>query len=149
MHPLPHHYRANATASAEGLVTVSSSGLPDLATGPPVEFGGPGDLWSPETLLVAAAVDCFILTFRAVARASAFAWHDLTCRGEGVLDRVDGVTRFKGLSLHAQLSVPPGGDSDRAKRLLTKAEQSCLITNSLAFAPTLVCSVTSTGGSQG
>jgi organic hydroperoxide reductase OsmC/OhrA len=31
------------------------------------QLGGPGGQWSPETLLVAAAAECFILTFRAVA----------------------------------------------------------------------------------
>ena len=34
------------------------------------EFGGPGDLWSPETMLAGAVAGCFILTFRAAARAS-------------------------------------------------------------------------------
>ena len=144
MQPLPHHYRVDATAQAEGTVTVSAAGLPVLVTSPPAEFGGPGNQWSPETLFVAAAVDCFILTFRAVAQASKLAWRELTCRGEGVLDRVDGVTRFKGISLHAQLALPAGSEADRAKRLLTKAEKTCLITNSMAFAPTLVCSVTIT-----
>ena len=61
----------NASAAPAGSVDVTSAGLPDLATAPPVEFEGPGDAWSPETLLCAALVDCFILTFRAVARAAA------------------------------------------------------------------------------
>jgi organic hydroperoxide reductase OsmC/OhrA len=142
MQPFPHHYRVDATAPAIGSVIVSAAGVPTLSAAPPAEFGGPGDQWSPETLFVGAAVSCFILTFRAVAQASQFDWRELTCRGEGILDRVDGTTRFKGLSLHAQLVVPPNVDHERGKRLLTKAEHGCLITNSLAFAPTLVCSVT-------
>ena len=43
----------------------------------PVEFDGPGDRWSPETLLIAAIADCFILTFRAIACATRMDWQGL------------------------------------------------------------------------
>ena len=44
-------------------------------------------LASIPTLLIAAVADCFILTFRAVARASRFEWISLGCTVDGVLDR--------------------------------------------------------------
>jgi len=128
---LPHHYRVEATASVEGLVNVASASLETLSTAPPAEYGGPGDRWSPETLLAAAVADCFILTFRAIARASSLDWTDLRCEVEAVLDRVERTTRFTGMTLRAFLAVPPGADADKATRLLAKAEQGCLVTNSL------------------
>ncbi len=71
MHDFPHHYRCLATANAtQSVVQVSSDGLTNLATGAPREFGGPGDQWSPEALLVATVADCFVLTFRAIAAPS-------------------------------------------------------------------------------
>ena len=70
MQEFPHHYVAAASAESEGSVEVTSPGLESLETAGPAEFGGPGDLWSPETLLVAAVADCFILGFRAIARAA-------------------------------------------------------------------------------
>lgn len=133
MKSLPHRYRAEATATSEGEVRVASPGLPALTTAPPAEYDGPGDLWSPETLLVASVVDCFVLTFRAIARASSLAWIELRCEGDGELDRVEHVTRFTGMTLRAFLTIPPDGDADKAARLLDKAERTCLITNSLAF----------------
>ncbi|MBI3783468.1 MAG: OsmC family protein [Deltaproteobacteria bacterium] len=139
MHPFPHQYLVRATGKAEGLIAVSAPAVPTLQTAAPAEFGGPGDQWSPETLLVAAAADCFILTFRAIAGASKLAWNDLTCDADGKLDRVDGVTRFTGLTLRARLSVPSGTDTERARRLLEKAEKNCLITRSLAFPIELIC----------
>ena len=87
MQELPHRYNVGAAAGPEGPVELSSPGVPDLASAPPAEFGGPGDKWSPETLLVAAVADCFILTFKAIARASRFDWSNLSCQVEGVLDR--------------------------------------------------------------
>ena len=141
MQAYPHHYLVEAMARAEGDVTNAAPGLPALATAPPAEFGGPGDRWSPETLLVAAVADCLILTFRAVAGASSVPWLDIACRAEGVLDRVDGVTRFTELRLHARLELPPGGDTARAERLLEKAEKACLVTNSLNVEPKLTVEV--------
>src|SRR5215510_7751370 len=109
-----------------GDVQVGSGDLPALATASPREFDGPGDRWSPETLLTGAVADCFILTFRAIARASKLVWHDLECDATGTLDRVDGVTRFTAVDLHARLAVPPGVDEALAARLLHKAEERCL-----------------------
>ena len=137
----PHEYEVAASGAPEGPVSVSSPGLEPLETAAPAQFGGPGDRWSPETLFVGAAVDCFILTFRAISRASQLPWTQLRCTGRGTLDRLEGGMRFTALALDVQLVVPPGVEADRAKRLLEKAEKSCLITRSLAFEPTLVTAV--------
>lgn len=131
MHPYPHHYTVHASAEPTGDVPVSGTGLPALATAPPAEFDGPGDRWSPETLLCAAVADCFLLSFRAVARASKLDWNSLESRVEGKLDRVDGRTFFTEIVVHATLRVPSGTDQDRATKLMEKAEHVCLISNSL------------------
>ncbi|MCU0989627.1 MAG: OsmC family protein [Xanthomonadales bacterium] len=98
---------------------------------PPAEFGGPGDMWSPETLLVASVANCFILTFRAVARASDFQWNELDCTVVGILNRVDRVTRFTEFQISVKLRLPAGADWHKAHRLAEKSESVCLITNSL------------------
>jgi len=131
MQDLPHHYVVSAGAKTAGNVTLSSHGVIDLESAPPAEFGGPGDQWSPESLLVAAVADCFILSFRAIARASRLEWDSLTCQVEGTLDRVERVTQFTGFTVTATLDVAAETDTAKAERLLEKAEQVCLITNSL------------------
>ena len=88
MKNLPHRYKVEASANSQGSVAIASSGLETLSTAPPPQYGGPGDRWSPETLLVASVVDCFVLTFRAIARASSLVWVALRCEGEGELDRM-------------------------------------------------------------
>jgi organic hydroperoxide reductase OsmC/OhrA len=120
---------------------VAATGLPTLQTAPPAEFDGPGDRWSPETLLCAAVADCFVLSFRAVARASKLDWTGLECKVEAKLDRVDGRTFFTELTVHASLNVPAGTDPARATKLLEKAEHVCLITNSLVAERQLVPTV--------
>jgi organic hydroperoxide reductase OsmC/OhrA len=131
MDALPHRYTATAIGSADGDVALLADGLPTLHSASPAEFGGPGDRWSPETLIVAAVADCFVLTFRAVARASSLAWTTMHCEVEGKLDRVERVTRFTRLDVRVRLYVPPEADEELAQRVLQKAKQACLITNSL------------------
>lgn len=131
MHPYPHQYTVHVNADPTGDVPLDSAGLPTLATAPPVEFDGPGGRWSPETLLCAAVADCFVLSFRAVARASKLDWTALDARVEGKLDRVDGRTFFTEFVVHATLRVPAGTDQDRAAKLMAKAEHVCLVSNSL------------------
>jgi organic hydroperoxide reductase OsmC/OhrA len=137
MHDFPHHYGVKATMNPNDNVQLSSQGLQPFASAPPTEFGGPGDQWSPETLLVAAVADCFALSFRAISRASKFDWQALECQVEGTLDRLDGATQFTAFTVHATLTIPSGGDEARARKLLEKAEHLCLITNSLKAASTL------------
>jgi organic hydroperoxide reductase OsmC/OhrA len=131
MHPYPHHYVVRAAATPEGDVPVDADRLPTLQTAPPAEFDGPGDRWSPETLFCAAIADCFLLSFRSVARASKLEWQGLECSVEGKLDRVEGKSRFTHVLVKATLRVPAGTDQARAVKLLEKAEQVCLISNSL------------------
>ena len=134
MHPFPHLYTVSAAATASGPVTLESPGLAALASDAPAEFDGPGDRWSPETLLTAALVDCFVLSFRAVAAASRYEWSRLECRAEGRLERVERITQFTAFTLQATLTLPPSADAGRAHKLLEKAEQLCLISNSLKAA---------------
>jgi len=131
MQAYPHTYQASSTARDAGMVTVASPRLPSLETAPPPEFGGPGGAWSPETLLCAAVADCFVLTFRSLSRAAHFEWRHLDCHVEGVLDRVERVPRFTRYTTRADLTVPRGADVAKAHDLLERAEQACLIANSL------------------
>lgn len=137
MQDYPHHYFVTASANEQGDVNLSGDQLETIPSAPPAEFGGPGDQWSPETLLVSAVAGCFILTFRAIARGSKLPWVSLECRAEGILDRVDSVTQFSGYRIHAKLTVPPGTNEERADRLLHRAEQFCLVTNSFKVSPEL------------
>jgi len=131
MHPYPHSYSVTASGQASGLVSIGSPGLAELATAPPPQFDGPGDQWSPETLLCAAVADCFILTFRALARAARLEWLQLECRVEGTLERVERVAQFTRFATFATLTIAATTDAEQARKLLGQAEHSCLISNSL------------------
>lgn len=132
MQVLPHLYTVRASGPVVGLVSLSSDGVQELPTAPPREFDGPGDQWSPESLLVGAVASCFVLTFRAIARASKLEWTRLECSVEGHLDRVDGVTKFTRVEVKAKLIAPSTSSEQQCRRALEKAERGCLVSNSLS-----------------
>src|SRR5271155_3778881 len=131
MHPFPHHYAVNASIRPDGDVPLSTEGVRIIESSSPKEFDGPGNQWSPEGLLTASVADCFVLNFRAIATASKFAWQRLEASTQGTLDRVDGTIRFTRFDTQAKLHIAAGADAERAKRLLEKAESTCLVSNSL------------------
>jgi organic hydroperoxide reductase OsmC/OhrA len=131
MEAFPHRYSVKGSGRPLGDVELTAERLPMLRSASPAEFGGPGDRWSPETLLIGAVADCFILTFRAIATASKLSWISLDCEAIGTLDRVDHATQFTRFDVTAHLVVPFGDDTGRAGRALEKAERNCLISNSL------------------
>lgn len=141
MQALPHRYRVKGTGRTTGDIELTAERLTMLRSASPAEFDGPGDRWSPETFLVGAVADCFILTFRAVANASKLSWISLDCDVTGTLDRIDRVTQFTGFDMTAHLVLPAGQDADQAQHILEKAERSCLIANSLKASIALAATV--------
>ena len=131
MKNFPHRYSVTANAVPQDSVILSADGLPNISSMPPIEFDGPGDQWSPESLLVASVADCFIFTFRAISRASKLTWQNLECTADGILEQIESRSRFTEFVVHATLWIPNASDKDKAQRLLEKAEKVCLITNSL------------------
>ena len=131
MRPYPHTYVVEASARPAGDLAVSSGQLPHLTAAAPAEFDGPGDRWSPETLLCASVANCFVLTFRAYARASKLEWTGLKCRTQAVLENAGGVPQFTRFVTHATLEISAGTDAANARKLLQKAEDRCLVANSL------------------
>lgn len=132
MKPLPHQYDLHLAGDASAYGLLTGEDLPDLRTTSPKDFDGPGDAWTPEHLLLAAIEACFLFTLRAMARVSKFEYTAVSVDAEGTVDRPDGVTRFTTIRLKATLTVPPGADHDRARRLLEKAEKGCLVSASLS-----------------
>ncbi len=132
MHPFPHHYSVHTTVRPDGDVPLASEGVRVIESAPPKEFDGPGNQWAPEQLLTAAVIDCFVLSFRAIAAASKYAWVSLEATTRGTLERVDGKMRFTRFDTPAKLPVHTGADIDRAKTLMEKAEANCLVANSLS-----------------
>jgi peroxiredoxin-like protein len=131
MDSLPHLYSVIVNAEPEHALKASAPHLPTLDVAPPRQFDGPGDKWSPEELLLAAVANCFVLSFRTVASIAKLEWQTIQCTTEGVLDKVERAMQFTEIISKVVLTVGDEDSRSKAEKTLEKAEQICIVSNSL------------------
>lgn len=124
--PFPHHYSATLAGAQLGAASRSS-----IAIGPPSEFGGTDDVWSPEHLLLGAVLACLKATFDAYARRASLRVDDWRGQVDGTLEKGSGGPVFTSIRLSVELETAPG-DEARAKQLLETAERDCIVSRALA-----------------
>jgi uncharacterized OsmC-like protein len=96
----------------------------------PPEFEGPGGGYSPEDIYAFALMNCFIATFKVIAEKSKLVYEGLEASGTLTVDRGDtGAPWMKDFALRVELTG--AADPERARRLLEKTSQSCMILNSV------------------
>lgn len=141
MQDLPHEYYVTAAGKPDGNLDLCVKNVPNMTVAAPIQFGGPGDEWSPEDLLMASIASCFILSFKAISRASKLSWISMECETQGILERIEGKTRFTKVITRAHLMIPATESAESAERLMHKAEQTCLVVNSLSSESALECKI--------
>ena len=141
MHSLPHFYTVKASGAHQGHLKVTADNLPDLIADAPIGFDGPGDIWSPEDMLMSSVATCTILSFKAISRASKFEWVSIECESTGELALAERKLSFTQINTKVKLVIPQNENSDKAIKLLNKAEANCLISNSLTANSQLECEI--------
>ena len=117
------------TGRRAGRVTVED--LPEISVSAPPEFAGDPGAWTPEHLLVAATASCLMTTFLAIAELSRLHVDSFHCRAAAQLEKIPGEGyRFTEITLAPEIGIV-AEDAERARRILSKAEQSCFISRSL------------------
>lgn len=116
---------------------MSCAGKPEVHVATPPEFKGHEDTWSPEDLFVASANVCLMTTFLAVAERAGLAFSAYESTAEGRLELVEGKFQFTAITIRPSITLQSGGDTVKAKELIEKAEQNCLISNSMRASVTL------------
>lgn len=106
--------------------------MPTIEVATPPEFPkGVPNTWSPEHLYVASANICLMTTFLAIAENSKLDFKTFECDGVGKLEKVDGRFMISEIVLKPKVVVAEEKDIERAQRIVEKAENHCLISNSM------------------
>lgn len=127
-----HTYTTHLVWNETRRATQSSDDLPDLEVATPPEFpGGIAGIWSPEHLFVASAEACLMTTFLAIAENSKLAFESYESEAVGTLEKTDSGFQITRIVLKPRLVISDENLVDRARRILEKAEQHCLISNSM------------------
>jgi peroxiredoxin-like protein len=102
-----------------------------IKVGAPVEFGGNGSVWTPETLFLNAISSCFLTTYQAFAKKLRFDITHLTCNTIGQIEIIDGKYKFTNINLFPKIYVKNNETKEKANLAVEKTHKYCLITNSL------------------
>ncbi|MFO0982327.1 MAG: OsmC family protein [Planctomycetota bacterium] len=128
--PFPHHYRVELDWETSTVGMLSAPPRTPITTGPPPEFDGSAQVWSPEHLLLGAASACLMSTFLALARRARLAIDGYRSLAEGTLEKTKDGIAFARIDVRVELSVT-AELATQALELLQAAKQHCIITNSL------------------
>jgi organic hydroperoxide reductase OsmC/OhrA len=112
--------------------TISSPTLDSFKVATPPEFpNGVPNTWSFEHLFVASVNVCLMTTFTAIAENSKLEVDSYCCEGTGKLEKVDGKFMISEIELRPEIKIKYEKDIERPDRIIRKAENICLISNSI------------------
>lgn len=133
MSEFPHIYTTSVKATNEVFLELSSDNLPSMQVTPPKEFGGPDGYWNPEAFFSASISTCFILTYKTIARGKKLNWEKINVDVDAYLDKSGNRLSFNRVDIFVTLTIPATEESkvETYQRALEKAEEACLITNSI------------------
>jgi organic hydroperoxide reductase OsmC/OhrA len=138
-----HVHRYRATCAWEGSTGAGYEGYgrEHVGAAPPAEaevrlssdsaFRGDPARLNPEQLVVLAAASCQLLSFLALAarsRIDVVAYRD---EAEAEMPEDDKPVRLTAIRLRPRITVAPGTDEARVRRLVERAHEACYVANSL------------------
>ncbi len=133
-----HSYRTSIRWDTQRKATLSATGLPDVVIGTPPEFpGGHPGIWSPEHMFIAAAEACLMTTFLAIAENSKLQLVSYRSEAEGTIEKTPEGLMMTEIVLRPHVVIREPAALDRARRIVEKAEQVCLISKSMKTRITL------------
>ncbi len=126
-----HIYEIELKWTSEKKGTISGDELPSLEVATPPEFSGHKGYWSPEHLFVSSVATCIMTTFLAIAELSKLEFVSYSCKATGKLEKLDNKYAFTEIIIEPIITIKHEKDKERANRIIHKAEENCLISNSI------------------
>jgi peroxiredoxin-like protein len=128
-----HYYNVDLNWTSGRKGEISSPELKtkiEVATPPQFPKGIEG-IWSPEHLLTASVVSCYMTTFLSIAENSKLEFVSFNCAAKGKLEQLEGEFLMTEIMLEPVLVIRKEEDKEKAERILQKSEVACLISNSI------------------
>ncbi len=110
--------------TSEGMESITVATPPDFPKGVP-------NIWSPEHLFTASVNICLMTTFLAIAENSNLKFKSFTSDASGKVEKTDGGYLFTEIELKPKIIIADEKDRERAGRIIEKAKNACLISNSI------------------
>lgn len=127
------HLQANWPGGRNDTGTIKTENLQTDISIPP-EMDGPGIGTNPDEMLLGAAATCYIITLAAMLERSGIEKKELHMHSEAIVDVTKGVFTYQKIIHHPHLVLASSTSErnfDKAKKLVEKAESSCMISRAL------------------
>ena len=127
-----HRYEVRVDWDHDRIGDLIIEGKPTIQVATPPEFeGGVPGIISPEDLFVAAAATCMMTTFVTFSKKMRFDFKGFTCKGVGMLERVEKGFQFTHILLETTVVVESEELVHKAERALELSGKYCFVTNSM------------------
>jgi organic hydroperoxide reductase OsmC/OhrA len=120
---------AQANQEFEQPWTISSN-LQKASCAIPTEFGGAGGGFSPEDLFLQSTMNCFIGTFKVVARLSKLSFSEIHVKGKLTVGKNSENRTFM-KAVHLQIAISNVDRPDRLETIVAKVMRDGFILNSI------------------
>jgi organic hydroperoxide reductase OsmC/OhrA len=127
----PHFFKNSAHWTGGQTWTIDSEIAPTIPGGPPIDFGGALDRWTPEDLMLASVNTCHISTFIFLAMRKGFEFVSMESSIEGSLENEGKGYIYTTMTLRPKVVVKSEADIETARAYLEKAHEACFMGNSV------------------
>jgi organic hydroperoxide reductase OsmC/OhrA len=127
--PMEFYSEARAEEIFEQPWTISSGEMKSVCAIPP-EFGGSGGGFSPEDLYLQAAINCFVGTFKVMAKLSKISYSDVHVKGKLIVNKND-ENKIVMKSIAFVIKITGADRPDRLETIVAKVIRDGFILNSL------------------
>ena len=112
---------------------IEADGKPPLEGSADPHFRGDGGRYNPEDLLVASLSACHLLSYLAECARAGIAILSYTDDADGEMSVIEGVMRFRQVTLRPRVEIADAERIDEAYALHERAHAACFIANSVNF----------------
>lgn len=101
----------------------------------PKEMGGPGKGTNPDEMLLGAAATCYLITLAAMMERSGLTTTSLTLKSEATVDVTNNIFTYEAIKHSPIITLTKDASQDdinKAIRIASKAEDSCMISRAVA-----------------
>jgi organic hydroperoxide reductase OsmC/OhrA len=114
-------------------ILLTADGKPPIEGSAARVFHGDASRWNPEETLIAALVECHLLSYLYVATQNGIVVESYTDAATGIIRTGgDGTGRFESVTLHPVVSIS-SGDPEVAQAIHAEANRLCFIAASVNF----------------
>lgn len=126
--PFPHEYRAFLSWKEQRSAVLSAAEQPAILGGPPPQFDGSPELWSPEELLLSSVQLCLMTTFFSLTAKRKLEIRSYRSEITGTLDKTPEGLRFTSIRVKVDLESET---LPEALEALRTAKKYCIISGAL------------------